>query len=78
MMLHDGKMTRQGGAIHVARVVRRCHMKDGESRESVSHLLRRSCREGGRIRHETFRNVLQPPPPSVLDALRAGLSARPS
>jgi len=68
-------MTRQGGAVHVARVVRKYHTKDGESRESVSHLLRRSYRQEGKIRHETLGNVSALPVPA-LDALRASLSGK--
>jgi len=59
----------------VARVVRKYHTKEGESRESVSHLLRRSYREGGKIRHETLGNVSALPAPA-LDALRASLSGK--
>jgi hypothetical protein len=68
-------MTRQSNTIHVARVVRKYHTKDGENRESVSYLLRRSYREGGKIRHETLGNV-SALPPSALDALRASLSGK--
>ena len=66
-------MTRQGGAIHVARVVRKYKTKDGVSRESVSHLLRRSYREAGKIRHETLGNV-SALPEGALNALRASLA----
>lgn len=55
--------------------MRKYQTKDGESRESVSHLLRRSYREAGRIRHETLGNVSALPPPA-LDALRASLSGK--
>ncbi|MCL4448357.1 MAG: IS1634 family transposase [Actinobacteria bacterium] len=68
-------MTRKGGAVHIARVVRKYHTRDGASRESVSYLLRRSYREGGKIRHETLGNV-SALPPSTLDALRASLSGK--
>ena len=66
-------MTRQGSAVHVARVVRKYKTKDGEDRESVSHLLRRSFRAEGKIRHETLGNV-SALPPAALEALRASLS----
>ena len=66
-------MTRQSGAVHVARVVRKYNTKDGESRESVSHLLRRSYRQAGKIHHETLGNVSALPEPA-LDALRASLA----
>ena len=66
-------MTRQDGAVHVARVVRKYQTKDGEDRQSVSHLLRRSFRDGGKIRHETLGNVSALPGPA-LEALRAALA----
>src|ERR1035437_7447570 len=68
-------VTRQGSAVHVARVVRKYHTKDGESRESVSHLLRRSYREEGKIRHETLGNISALPAPA-LEALRASLAGK--
>ena len=66
-------MTRQEGAVHVARVVRKYQTKDGEDRQSVSHLLRRSVRSGGKIRHETLGNV-SALPAAALEALRASLA----
>ena len=66
-------MTRQDSAVHVARVVRKYQTKDGEDRQSVSHLLRRSFRQGGKIRHETLGNV-SALPAAALDALRASLA----
>ncbi|MGH9047543.1 MAG: IS1634 family transposase [Acidimicrobiales bacterium] len=66
-------MTRQEGAVHVARVVRKYQTKGGESRESVSHLLRRSFRHGGKIQHETLGNV-SALPETALSALRASLA----
>jgi uncharacterized protein YcaQ len=55
--------------------VRKYYTKDGESRESVSHLLRRSYRDGGKIRHETLSNISALPAPA-LEALRASLSGK--
>jgi len=66
-------VTRQDGAVHVARVVRKYQTKDGEDRQSVSHLLRRSFRDGGKIRHETLGNV-SALPADALEALRASLA----
>jgi hypothetical protein len=66
-------MTRQNSAIHLARVVRKYKTKDGASCESVSHLLRRSYRVGGAIRHETLGNV-SALPEEALRALRATLA----
>src|SRR5512144_831744 len=45
-------MVRPAGAMHVAKIVRR----HGE-REYTSHLVRRSIREGRRVRHETIANI---------------------
>jgi hypothetical protein len=53
--------------------VRKYQTKEGEDRQSVSHLLRRSFREGGKIRHETLGNV-SALPAAALDALRAALA----
>ena len=44
-------------------------------RESVSHLLRRSYREDGRIKHETLGNVSALPAPAI-EALRAVLAGK--
>ena len=60
--------------MHVARVVRKYQTKDGP-RESVSHLLRRSFREDGKIKHETLSNV-SALPEAALEALRASLSGK--
>jgi hypothetical protein len=67
-------MTRRPGAVHVAKVVRKYQTKDGP-RESVSHLLRRSFREDGKIKHETLSNV-SALPEAALEALRAVLSGK--
>ncbi len=68
-------MARQAGAVYIAHVARKFQAKDGGSRESVSHLLRRSYREGKRIRHETLGNVSALPAPA-LEALRASLAGK--
>jgi hypothetical protein len=54
-------------------MVRKYQTKGGESRESVSHLLRRSFRQNGKIHHETLGNV-SALPESALVALRACLA----
>jgi hypothetical protein len=53
--------------------VRKYKTKDGVSRESVSHLLRRSYREAGKIHHETLGNV-SALPEEALSVLRATLA----
>ncbi len=68
-------MTRQDSAVHVARVVRKYRSKDGEDRQSVSYLLRRSFRQEGKICHETLGNV-SALPDRALDALRATLAGK--
>jgi hypothetical protein len=54
-------MTRRGGAMHVAKVVRRQRLASGEQREYRSYLLRRSYRDGGQVKHETLANLSQLP-----------------
>jgi Transposase DDE domain len=63
-------MARSVGAMHVA-TIRRRH---GE-RVYESHLIRRSVREGKRVRHETIANVSKLPP-AALDALRRALAGQ--
>jgi transposase len=53
-------MTRADGAMHVAKISRR----HGE-REYDSYLVRRSIREGRRVRHETVANVSKLPPEAI-------------
>ena len=52
---------------HVARVVKR----DGD-RVYVSHLIRRSYREGGKVKHETIASLTGLPEPAI-EAVRAAL-----
>jgi hypothetical protein len=59
--------------MHVARIVTRYRTKDGQEREYVSHLLRRSVREGRRVRHEELAN-LSALPPEAIEAVRAVLA----
>ena len=63
-------MGRQTGAMHVA-TIRRRH---GE-RVYESHLIRRSVRDGSRVRHETIANVSKLPP-AALEALRRALAGQ--
>lgn len=60
--------TRTGGAIHVATIKTR--YKD---REYTSQILRRSYREGGKVKHENLGNVSHLPP-AALQALRRSLA----
>jgi transposase len=61
-------MIRPVGAMHVA-TIRRRH----GDRVYASHLIRRSIRDGKRVRHETIANVSKLPP-AALDALRRALA----
>lgn len=63
-------MQRTTGAMHVA-TIRRRH----GDRVYESHLIRRSVREGKRVRHETIANVSKLPP-AALEALRRALAGQ--
>jgi Transposase DDE domain len=63
-------MAKRTGKVHVATTRR--HYKD---QEYVTTLLRRSYREGGKVRNETVGN-LSHLPPEVIDAIRAMLAGR--
>lgn len=60
-------MASRSGSIHVAKIERRHNGKT-----YTSHLLRRSYREDGKVKHQTLGNVSHLPP-SALDALRRAL-----
>jgi len=61
--------------MHVARVVGRYKTKSGEQREYVSHLLRRTFRAEGKVKHETLAN-LSPLPAAAIEAVRASLAGK--
>ena len=63
-------MAKPSGAMHVSKIVSR----RGE-REYVSWLVRRSFREGGKVRHETLAN-LSALPEATIEAVRASLSGK--
>ncbi|MCA1679132.1 MAG: transposase, partial [Actinobacteria bacterium] len=58
---------RVSGAVHVATIKRRYN-----DREYVSQVLRRSYREGGKVKHENLGNVSHLPP-AALEALKRSL-----
>jgi hypothetical protein len=62
---------RPTGAIHVVTNRRR-----GKGREYVTHLLRRSYREGGKVRNETVGNISHLPE-ELVEVVRAGLRGEP-
>src|SRR5437879_3085310 len=55
------------GAIHVV-----TNRREGKGREYVSHLLRRSYREGGKVKNETVGNISHLPD-ELVELVRAGL-----
>ena len=63
------------GAMHVAKVSKKYVTKDGVSRESVAYLLRRTYRDGVRVRHETLAN-LSALPQATLEAVRVSLTGQ--
>ena len=62
---------RSMGAIHVV-----TNRRQGKGREYVTHLLRRSYREGGRVRNETVGNISHLPE-GLVELVRAGLRGEP-
>ena len=64
-------MPRRGGQAHVATI----KTKGKGGKEYTSYLLRRSYREGGKVRHENLGN-LSHLPIEVIDAIRKMLQGR--
>jgi hypothetical protein len=65
-------MMEQPAAMHVARIRSSHTSKDGQRREYESRLLRRTWRDGNKVRHETLAN-LSKMPDSVVEAVEAAL-----
>jgi hypothetical protein len=65
-------MRDQPTAMHVARIRSRHTGKDGQDREYESRLLRRTYRDGDKVRHETIAS-LAAMPDSMVDAVEAAL-----
>jgi Transposase DDE domain len=65
-------MTARGGAMHVARNRRTYTAKSGEQRVYESVLVRRTYRDGGKVRHETLAN-LSALPAEAVSAIEATL-----
>jgi len=63
-------VAKPSGAMHVSKIVSR-----RGDREYVSWLVRRSFREGGKVRHETLAN-LSALPESAIEAVKASLSGK--
>src|SRR5450631_3055616 len=68
-------MTKTPGAMHVAKITTKRVDKSGQPREYISHLLRRTYRDGTRVKHETLAN-LTPLPQDAIDAVRASLAGK--
>jgi hypothetical protein len=68
-------MAKQTGSMHVAKVAKKYVTKDGASRESVAYLLRRTYRDGTKVRHETLAN-LSALPQATLEAVRVSLTGQ--
>ena len=68
-------MTKTSGAMHVAKITTKRVDKSGQPREYISHLLRRTYRDGTRVKHETLAN-LTPLPQAAIDAVRASLAGK--
>src|SRR4029077_17213363 len=58
---------RATGALHVV-----TNRRQGKEREYVTHLLRRSYREGGKVKNETVGNISHLPA-ELVELVRAGL-----
>jgi Transposase DDE domain len=69
---YDSNMTKSHGAMHVATVTSRQVDKAGRQREYQSHLVRRTYREGGKVKHQTLANITALPP-AAIEAIRAVL-----
>ena len=67
-----GVMVARGGAMHVARNRRTYTAKSGEQRVYESVLVRRTYRDGGKVRHETLAN-LSALPAEAVSAIEATL-----
>ena len=61
--------------MHVAKITTRRADKSGAVREYVSHLLRRTYRAEGKVKHETLAN-LSPLPEPAIEAVRACLAGK--
>jgi transposase len=67
MLQAVGRKPRPIGAVHVV-----TNRRQGKHREYVTHLLRRSWREGGKVRNETVGNISHLPE-EVVELVRAAL-----
>jgi Transposase DDE domain len=68
-------MGRPSGAVHITTQRRHYTGKDGRERVYETHLLRRSWRDGGKVRNETVANLSHLPPEAIA-AVRAVLAGK--
>jgi hypothetical protein len=68
-------MSRGSSAVHLTTQRRHYTGKDGRERVYETHLLRRSWREGGKVRNETVANLSHLPPEAIA-AVRAVLAGQ--
>jgi len=68
-------MGRPSGAVHITTQRRHYTGKDGRERVYETHLLRRSWRDGGKVRNETVANLSHLPPQAIA-AVRAVLAGK--
>ena len=75
-MTYDQAMTRTGGKVHVVRVSKTGYVdKQGRRKDYTSAYLRRTYREGGKVKNETVANLSALPGP-VIDLIDAGLKGQ--
>jgi len=67
-----GVMAGQAAAMHVARIRSGYTDKEGQRRDYESRYLRRTYRDGGKVRHETLAN-LSGLPETMIDSIEAAL-----
>jgi hypothetical protein len=72
VFLYSGGMSQQAAAMHVARIRSSHTDKRGRRREYESRYLRRTYRDGAKVRHETLAN-LSGLPGQAVDAIEAAL-----
>src|SRR6266508_40385 len=72
---YGSAMSARGGGMHVARNKRTYVAKSGEERVYESVLLRRTFRDGGKVRHETLAN-LRALPDDAIAAIEATLKGQ--
>ena len=69
-------MTRNGGKVHVVRVRKTGYVdKQGRARDYSSAYLRRTYRDGGKVKNETVANI-SALPDHVIDLIDAGLKGQ--